>query len=302
MKIVSVILTTYNSRDSVKRLVDSILKQKGIESQFSIELIVIDDCSTDDTLDILSNYNIKILTTTTNSGGPNKGRNIGLGVCTGDYICIADHDDVWLDDKIISSLQYLEEVPIVSSGYSLVNKTSGKRTERVANTTNSFIYYGKNETFLSKLVRSNTKQGAYLGSLIFRKDLKHIFFEENFGMVDFDWILRLFYQNDSIELAASKYVRYIDDINLSLKENYRRNDFYYSLMFIENYRGQFPREFNKAYKRIHGSRARYYYLIDNMQLARFYLRKAELSLKNVAYFLTSFYGSEYVKRKFNIFG
>ena len=65
-----------------------------------MELIVADDCSTDNTIKILKSEKIPFLSTKINSGGPNKGRNIALKKCTGDYICIADHDDIWFPDKI----------------------------------------------------------------------------------------------------------------------------------------------------------------------------------------------------------
>lgn len=93
MKKVSVILTTYNSEKFVSKVIDSILNQKGVDELFQLELIVVDDCSQDKTREILKNYNLEFLTTGENSGGPNKGRNLGLKAATGDYICIADHDD-----------------------------------------------------------------------------------------------------------------------------------------------------------------------------------------------------------------
>src|SRR5690606_14350417 len=99
-------------------------------------------------------------------------------------------------------------------------------------------------------------------------------FEENFGMVDYDWGLRLFHNNDSIEVCESLYFRHVEQKNLSLNETYRIKDFYFSLMFIEQYLHLYPKEVKIAYKRIHGSRARYYYLNNNMKLARFYLLRS----------------------------
>lgn len=302
MKKVSVILTTYNSEKSIKRAIESIYNQKGLGSEFELELIVVDDCSTDNTREILTNFKHDYLSTEKNSGGPNKGRNIGLRNATGDFICIADHDDEWNDDKIISVLPLLDRVPVVSCGYTLINKSSGRITDRIVKGMEPYIYYGKNITFLSKLTRSNKGQKAYLGSLIFRGDLKNILFEEHFGAVDFDWLLSLLFQNDSIEISKSLYNRYVDNSNLSLNDSYRTIDFYYSLMIIERYRESFPNEYKIAYKKLHGSRAKYYYIMNNMKLARFYFLRSGFSLKNLAYYLTTFGGSNFVKRKFNVFG
>lgn len=82
---------------------------------------------------------------------------------------------------------------------------------------------------------------------------------KHFGVVDFDWVLRLFNNNASIEVCDSLYTRFVDGQNLSLNENYRRKDFYYSLDFIENFQAEYPKEVKLAYKKIHGSRARYFY-------------------------------------------
>ena len=60
---VSIILTTYNSGDQLLEVINSITNQNGIGIDFSIELIVVDDCSTDNTLEILKNNNIQFFST-----------------------------------------------------------------------------------------------------------------------------------------------------------------------------------------------------------------------------------------------
>jgi hypothetical protein len=97
------------------------------------------------------------------------------------------------------------------------------------------------------------------------------------------------------------YVRYVDDENLSLDESYRRKDFYYSLMSLESYQMEFPSETARASRNIHGTRARYYYQIGDMQKARTFLLRARLNLKTIAYYITTFVGSGWVKNRFNVF-
>lgn len=302
MQKVSVILTTFNGANAVGNTIDSILKQESRNHLFELELIVVDDCSTDKTVSLVEQFECKLLSTETNSGGPNKGRNMGLKVATGDYICIADQDDVWKPEKIKTLLPYLEQTPIVSSGYTLIDTFKNKTIQRYKASSKSHILYEKNETFLKKLTKNPSGQQAYLGSLIFSKKFKNIFFEEQFGMVDFDWILRLFHQQASIELCDSLYVRHVEKDNLSLNETYRQNDFTYSLLTLEHYKEQYPQETIISRKRIHGSMARYYYLMGNMKKARFYFLKSPWNLKTIMYYLTSYAGSKFVKRMFNVFG
>lgn len=304
-KKVTVIVTTYNSSNCIQNTLDSILNQDGLNKEFDLELIVVDDCSTDDTIAILKQNNISYLSTADNSGGPNKGRNIALKASSGDYICIADHDDKWEKNRIISQLPFLEQVPIVSSGYTLIDEAKDKIIRRVNQSKRedeNNIYYSKNQTFISKLSKSLKGQNTYIGSLIYRKELKEILFEESYGVVDFDWVLRLFYKRDAIEICDSLYNRYVDGFNLSLDEEYRKKDYDYSLLSIRSYEKEFPKEVRTSRKRINGSRARYYYLMDNMNEARKYFLKSEFRLKTLLYFLTTYVGAKYVKRKFNVFG
>ena len=302
MKKVSVILTTYNSENTIQRVLDFIKNQKGLGVQFDLEIIVIDDCSKDNTVGILKKNDVVVLSTGSNSGGPNKGRNIGLQHATGDYICIADHDDEWKEDKIISLIPYLEKVPIVTSGYTVIDEKENKRIDRIKDASENHMTYSNNITFLDKLKKSQLGQNTYLGSIIYRSELKDILFEEHFGMVDFDWILRLFYQQPSIEVCKSLYNRYVDGTNLSLDEGYRLKDYEYSLKTLNEYGKEFPKEAKIGIKRTHGSLARYYYLVDEMKKARHYFLKSGLNLKIFMYYVTTFVGSSYVKRKFNVFG
>jgi len=115
-------------------------------------------------------------------------------------------------------------------------------------------------------------------------------------------VLKLFENNDSVEVCKSLYLRFVDGSNLSLNEAYRLRDFDYSLAFINNYKETYPREYSISYKRIHGSLARYYYVVNKMKLARLYFLKSGFSFKAMAYYLTTFCCSEFVKRNFNVFG
>lgn len=302
MKTVSVILTTYNSGNQILEVVNSILFQEGINKDFKIELIVVDDCSTDNTIESLKSDNIPFIRTNRNSGGPNKGRNIALKQCKGDYICIADHDDVWFPNKISELLKVSEFAPIISSGYTLLDTTTGKRMKRVNTASDTYVMYNENNTFISKLTKSNFGQQTYLGSIMFSSSLKQILFEEEYGMIDFDWVLRLFYKNPSIEVCKSLYFRKVEGKNLSLNENYRINDYKYSLKTISEFSETHPYEVKISEKRINGSMGRYYYLMGDMRKSRKYFVKSGLNFKNILYLFTTFVGHKFVRKHFNIFG
>jgi glycosyltransferase involved in cell wall biosynthesis len=302
MKKVSVILTTCNSETTIQRTLDSIMNQAGINKLFEIELLVIDDCSKDRTREILIKNKITFFSTLENSGGPNKGRNIGLKMMTGDYFCLIDHDDVWLPEKIIKQLPVAEIIPIVSTGYIVSNTLINKIFERKYNSNKNHIVFKRNETFLNKIKRKKPGQNLYLSTLMIDSRLKHILFEENFGMVDYDWLLRITENNETAEITECLVTRHVNGTNLSLNSGYRKKDYYYSLYFLENYQKDYPRECATAIKRLNGSRARYYYLHNDMKEARRFFIKSEFNFRQIAYILTSFIASRYIKSNFIVSG
>lgn len=299
---VSVILTTFNAESTIQRALDSLFAQAGLNQLFSLELLIIDDCSTDRTLGILSSNKIPYWSTPQNSGGPNQGRNIGLRMATGDYICIMDHDDEWHPSKIEIQLKAAEYAPIVSCGYMEKSQYSGTRI--IASKTDhedGFIEYPENSAFLTIMTRDKRGQKLYIGSLFFHHSLKSILFEEHFGKIDFDWLLKLTHQQKTIEVADPLYTRHVEGQNLSLNLTYRIQDFYYNLLSLESYKAQYPKECKTAYLKLHGSRARYHYLMGEMTEARFFFLRAEFSLKTLFYYLTTFGGHKWVKKRFKVF-
>ncbi len=109
----TIITANYNGYHLMNKYFESLEKQ----SFKDFEIIIIDDCSTDDSYSKLLEYsknsktNIKILKTKENSG-PGEARNIGIKNATGEYIAFVDNDD-WLEyealkdiNKIISKNKY----------------------------------------------------------------------------------------------------------------------------------------------------------------------------------------------------
>lgn len=110
--LVSVILPTYNRGYVLKRAVDSVLAQ----TYSNLELIVIDDGSTDNTQELLASYSdprLKVVVPGKN-GGPAAARNRGLEVARGDFIAFQDSDDEWLLEKLERQLAHLEAHPDAS--------------------------------------------------------------------------------------------------------------------------------------------------------------------------------------------
>lgn len=106
--LVSVIIPTYNRAATIGQAINSVLSQSYKE----LELIVVDDCSSDDTVKIINSYHderIKLIRLPQNCGA-NTARNIGIKAAQGEYIAFQDSDDKWLEDKLEVQLKYMNEV------------------------------------------------------------------------------------------------------------------------------------------------------------------------------------------------
>lgn len=100
---VSVIVTTYNSSTFIENCIDSLLNQ----SISNVEIIVVDDASTDNTLKILKKYpSIKVIELNENRG-TYYARNIGIEYSSGEFITFQDSDDWSHPQRITYQLQQL---------------------------------------------------------------------------------------------------------------------------------------------------------------------------------------------------
>ena len=86
---ISVIIPVYNNGGTIKRCVDSVLRQ----SAEGLEIIAVNDGSTDDTLRVLEGFGDKITLISKENGGVSSARNVGLKAAGGKYIGFVDGDD-----------------------------------------------------------------------------------------------------------------------------------------------------------------------------------------------------------------
>ena len=105
MTSVSVIIPAYNSANTIVRALQSVVAQ----TRAPLEIIVVDDASTDNTREVAANFAstssipLRVITQSSN-GGPSAARNTGWDTASGDYIAFLDADDQWHPRKI--ELQY----------------------------------------------------------------------------------------------------------------------------------------------------------------------------------------------------
>ena len=105
-KLVSVIIPTYNREKTIVDSINSVLKQ----SYENIEVLVIDDGSTDNTrlmIDNIRDYRVKYFYQ--KNAGACSARNYGINLSKGYYIAFQDSDDIWMQNKIEEQIKLLEK-------------------------------------------------------------------------------------------------------------------------------------------------------------------------------------------------
>ncbi|HIF9279597.1 TPA: glycosyltransferase family 2 protein [Photobacterium damselae] len=119
--LVSVITPSYNCEKTISKTIESVINQ----SFSNWEMIIVDDCSSDSTRDIVRNYanndsRIKLVERQWNAG-PAIARNVAIENAQGRYIAFLDSDDQWLNQKLEKQILFMQENDIELS-YSSYNK------------------------------------------------------------------------------------------------------------------------------------------------------------------------------------
>ena len=105
---ITVVIPVHNREQTIKRAVDSVLSQSILPE----EIIVVDDCSSDSTKEILEGYGEKIICIyLPENGGPSKARNEGIKQAKTEWVAFLDSDDCWEEKKLENQIGYLAKYP-----------------------------------------------------------------------------------------------------------------------------------------------------------------------------------------------
>ncbi|MBE9582301.1 MAG: glycosyltransferase [Proteobacteria bacterium] len=147
--LVSVIVPTFNCRDFIVQALQSILNQ----TYPKIEVIVIDDGSTDDTQSVLSPFrrDKRIKYFYQSNAGQAAARNKGLSLANGTYIAFLDADDQWQPTKIAKQIAQLSHSRngVVYSNFQIIDGVTGKSIAYHRGTRYEQLRYGKVTYWLS---------------------------------------------------------------------------------------------------------------------------------------------------------
>ena len=177
---ISVVIPTYNAAETIVDTVRSVANQQYPP----VEILVVDDCSTDETylkLQFLQEEikSLIVLRTEKNFGGPAGPRNIGLERASGDYVAFLDSDDLWHPDLLSVYSNYLE------IGYSMISSTKFpfKNANIFTNNYKNISNSVKDENIKHRMITYSDLLSTNLivnsSAIIERKKLLKIMFKES---------------------------------------------------------------------------------------------------------------------------
>lgn len=233
-KLISVIIPCYNAEEYILKTVNTVLNQTYSE----IELIVVDDCSSDNTKivlnDLIQKGKIKYHRLLENYGGPSKPRNIGIRMAKGSWIAFLDADDLWHPNKLeiqIKSLVQHDFKFCCTNKFDFINLTELSKINAV------FGFW--KISYVTILL----KDFIPTSSVIIKSDiLKELNFNESKSLIsveDYDLWIRVIANGHNCLKLKSYLTYYRISENQISKNKFKRIKLFF-LMFKNHFQGYKP--------------------------------------------------------------
>ena len=273
---VSVIIPTHNSERTLERALQSVRNQTA---KCEIEIFICDDHSDDQKWikAMAEKYNCDFFDSVINHGGPSWGRNVGITFADGDYLAFIDQDDYWLPDKLRYQLGLIKK-----HDQDLIYSSHVGSGSPYSEQPDTDIH--------ERLLHLDFSEGAmYPSSILVRNEKVPL---SRDYITDYDWSVSL---TSGRRCMRSNPMVGRGEIGLSASLRYKIHDNNVKLGVITDY---------ETRRRVYGTLARCYYAIGDGRMARECLYNAGASIKNYAYFLTSYFPPvrKFIVKQFGVYG
>ncbi len=196
--IVSIVMAAYNSESYIKETMDSVLAQ----TYKNFELIVVDDCSTDATYEILQKYaamdtRVHLMRNKQNQGCA-ASRNRAIDASGGSYIAFVDSDDLWEPQKLQRQIEFMQEqgADLVYTNYRMLDGEGHLIKHRMV----------KPKATLEDLLEENYIN--FSSPLFTQKSLGHLRFDTQWYHEDYVFLLEYMKQKPVCLCLAEELVSY----------------------------------------------------------------------------------------------
>jgi len=219
---ISVIIPTYNRAHLLPRAIKSVLNQ----TYKDFELIIVDDASTDNTEEVVREFQEKdkriVYVKHQKNRGGSAARNTGIKLAKGECIALLDDDDEWLPEKLereIEKIQSLSsDVGVVYSGVFWVLEDTGRVISKVVPTLHGKMYIDFLRGAIIALPSTLIRKSCFQRSGLFDEELP--------ACQDWDMWIRLakYYEFDFIPEALVKAYIHGEQISTNLKARIRARE------------------------------------------------------------------------------
>lgn len=206
-KLVSIIIPAYNVEEYLMRCIDSISNQ----SYKNIEIIIVDDGSTDNTLKVckvLAKKDKRVKIIHQENKGLSGARNTGLEIAQGEYVGFVDADD-YIENRMIENLLKNAETykADVSCGRAFIHSRNGM-VRHPNNNSKEIVTIDEQENLVKSYLDGTITMAAW-DKLYKRTSLSNVRFDRNTFNEDADFILKLCLAGKKIVCDSTKYYHYV---------------------------------------------------------------------------------------------
>lgn len=216
--LISVIIPVYNSEKYLKQCLDSVINQ----TYNNLEIIVVNDGSTDKSLEIIKSYkDSRIKLINKENGGVSSARNVGLKEATGEYIMFVDSDDYLTNNNVIEELiDSTNNGDIVRYNYLTLNNGQLIKDNFVDSLNNT---YESGEFFLLDVLNKKKDYGWFLWQYMFKRSLwEGIVFPNRVIFEDLSTIFKVILKANKVSVINNNIYTYREN-NLSVTKNVTYN-------------------------------------------------------------------------------
>lgn len=211
----SIIIPVFNTEQYLERCVDSVLSALKV-ANFDYEIILINDGSTDNSLEICRAYkdnHHNVVLIDQNYKGVSSARNSGILRAKGEFIAFVDSDD-YIDDALVKAMEEIEASKVqygIFGYYELGKNGTTVKGENVI--LPSKDYHDLADEQKIAILRGTNGISPIWHQIIARDFLlsKKLFFKEGFLHEDYDWTLRAVLETDNILLSERRWYYYINN-------------------------------------------------------------------------------------------
>ena len=217
--LISVIIPVYNSEKYLKECLDSVVNQ----TYNNLEIIIINDGSTDNSLQIIKSYkDSRIKLTNKDNGGVSSARNEGLKQATGEYVMFVDSDDYLTNNNVIAELIYnIDNSDLIKYGH-IVKKNNSLIKDDLINELKEV--YCSGESFLLDILNKKKDYGWYLWQYLFKRSLwEEIVFPNREILEDLSTIYKVILNAKTIKVSGINVYTYrINSLSLANNITYNK--------------------------------------------------------------------------------